>query len=354
MVFSTPVRFTSKTSRACSSDSPPPLLNVDCGAVDLTEFRSDVWFTYTSTCDENILFDMTDYEHNGSQDTVIAVYSDGSGTCPAASTGNQVGCSDDGGFWGGAGGQINVTNTAVGTCFLIRVAGFFDQDGAEFLDQKLNIGCGVVETCDPPTLAVNPHPSEGTASPTSRHLGVVPGLCGGAASSLQIELTANPDDGGAGVGDVWFAGAPSALSDTPLAPLQQSTLACQPGTPHSEVWSGAVWLKGGAIRPNATYNVSSCDAGGGNCSTPIVVSTGVWGDARGVGGLVPDGATNFADINGIVGKFGGSAGAPSIVFSDLRGAAGFDTDGGANFADVNAAVGAFGGTPYGGGTATCP
>jgi hypothetical protein len=264
-------------------------------------------------------------------------------------SGDQIGiCSDDGCFWGGTGPSLNITNTAEDVCYMIRVAGFFDDDGAEWLDQQLDITCQTGGLgCDPATAS-----SDGLEK--NRYLGIDPGLCTGAASSIKVTITANPANPGT-VGQIWWAGPTNSITNTPNPALLGSGLQCNPGTPHSQVWpAGNLHLHGNAIRPEASYSIEICDAAGANCSTPLAVDTALWGDVTAPFFPGSPNEPSFADISACVDKFKNLASAPDQVFTDLGGAGTASLDFGTNFADIGADVDAFKNVPYPYATATCP
>ena len=86
----------------------------------------------------------------------------------------------------------------------------------------------------------------------------------------------------------------------------------------------------------------------GNCSAPLLVDTGKWGDAVAPfgGGSQP----SFADISAVVDKFRNLASAPDTPRVDFVGAGGpgqpNTPNQAASFADVSAAVDAFRTFPY--------
>ena len=125
----------------CATNSMGLIDTVTCAGT-ATRFDNDVWFTYTATCPGPLVrFDTCDMQ-NGAEDLLMAVYGGNDASCPCPATaGDIVGCNDDGCFWGGTGSQIQLP-AAVGNCYLIRLAGFFDDDGAEWEDITLRITCG--------------------------------------------------------------------------------------------------------------------------------------------------------------------------------------------------------------------
>jgi len=208
----------------------------------------------------------------------------------------------------------------------------------------------------------------------SRYISVTPAnasVAGGPTSSMQIEIVsmlacnaganagrgcsqASHCPGGACVpdatrqGDIWWAGAEQNIPDAPHPPLRGAQAQCT-ATPNAQLWtSGVVHLFGPMIVPGATYNVRMCDDTGGNCSPPILVGTGKWGDVIALFG----GPTqpNFSDINSIVQKFQNLASAPSMPRADLVGVGNPGTPNTpnqvANFADISADVSAFTGFGY--------
>jgi len=113
---------------------------------------------------------------------------------------------------------------------------------------------------------------------------------------------------------------------------------------------------GTAIVPGSTYNVRICVVNGTNCSAPLLVATGKWGDVVRAfgGGFQP----NFTDIFEVVDKFANSPGAPDIPRVDLVGTGGpgqaSTVNRVASFADISADVAAFQGFAYPHTVPACP
>jgi hypothetical protein len=173
-------------------------------------------------------------------------------------------------------------------------------------------------------------------------------------TSLRVEVVSAPQFPGI-VGDVWSAGPEQAVPDPPGPSLRGAPLQC-PASPHVQTWTpGCLHLWGTALVPGSTYEVRHCDAAG-NCSAPLRIATGKWGDVVAPFG----GATqpNFGDVSAILDKFRGTATAPSTPRTDLVGPG---SPGSVNlpnqlinFADVSAGLDAFRGITYPYAAGTCP
>jgi hypothetical protein len=143
-------------------------------------------------------------------------------------------------------------------------------------------------------------------------------------------------------GDVWWAGPPQLLPNPPLADLIGAPLLCQPTPTYAEVWpGGTLHLFGEPIVPGSTYEVHTCDASGANCSAPLIVATGKWGDV--VPGFGGSGQPNFADITATVDKFKENPQAPDVSRTDMVPEIPNQVT---NFADITAGVDAFKGAAY--------
>jgi hypothetical protein len=247
---------------------------------------------------------------------------------------------------------------------MIRVGGYGEVDEQ---------GQGtVVFEFTPEFIDEDPPVDADPANKKSRYLSIAPPVvaAAGAPQSIKVEVVmAKVCAGGANVGrgcegnsqcpgstcvnssaigDVWWAGPEANIPNSPQANLRGSLLQCSATPANAQAWASTVHLWGQAIVPFATYNVYMCDAAGANCSDPLVMQTGEWGDcvAPYGGGSQP----NFSDINEIVFKFrnlgtslpqprvdlvgGGNAGNPNIPNQS------------ANFADISAGVDAFRGIAY--------
>jgi len=360
-------------SNQCATDSPSPLDFVDCGGTTPTEFRRDVWHTFTAPAEcagLAVTFDLCDLD-NGSQDTLLAVYGGNDNSCPCPATvGEQNGdCSDDDCFWSGSGSSLVFPNAVVGNCYLVRVAGFFDVDGAGFSNLNLQVSCGNVAPPDATAgddTCFNGNTNLGTpcssnadcTSPAvcglkSRYLAVTPGIDGTTAFKIKVTILTMPQFP-TRVGQMWWAGAPAPLSNPPGAALTKSLLVCNKPDAAVIAWpAGTLYLYGTAIVPNATYQVQMCDETNTNCSLPLVVGTSIWGNV-----VSPHNAANFADISAVVDKFRNLATAPSMPRADLVGTGNpgqpSTPNQTANFADVSAAVDAFRTFPYGFTVPACP
>jgi len=188
----------------------------------------------------------------------------------------------------------------------------------------------------------------------SRYLAITPTnatTAVGVLTTIRIRIASMPQFP-ARVGEVWWAGVEGNVNNPPGGPLRGAQVQCSTnydcavGHACAQVWTtGVLYLYGTPIVPNATYEVSLCDAGGDNCSTPLLVGTSIWGNV-----VPPHTAANFADISAVVDKFRNLATAPIMPRADLRGGGNpgqpDNPNQTANFADVSAAVDAFRTFPY--------
>jgi len=203
-----------------------------------------------------------------------------------------------------------------------------------------------------PCTASGTCPAGQTCANKSRYLSVTPpdsSAAGGIPRSIKMTVADMPLFPSR-VGQVWWAGAPQPIDNSPLADLTGAMTECT-GTPHSQVWDGVgtVHLFGTAVVPGSTYEIRMCDAVAGPCSDPVVVTTAKWGDV--VAEYGGPSQPNFADIGAIVSKFQNVAAAPSIARTDLVPEV---PNGVANFMDISAAVAGFTGFPYPFTAGSCP
>jgi len=207
----------------------------------------------------------------------------------------------------------------------------------------------------------------------SRYVSITPcneAVAGGPPTSIQIEIVSMKQCAGGmnagrgcetngqcpgstcanspNIGDVWWAGAEQSIANSPNPARRGAPLQCT-ATPNAQAWTtGVLHLWGQAVVPGSSYNVRMCDASGSNCSTPLRVDTGKWGDAIAPfgGGSQP----SFADISAVVDKFRNLASAPDTPRVDFVGAGSPGQPNTPNqmasFADVSAAVDAFRTYPY--------
>jgi len=193
----------------------------------------------------------------------------------------------------------------------------------------------------------------------SRYVSFTPSnaaVASGASTSIQVEIVTMPQFPGR-VGEIWWAGVEQNVPNAPNPALRGAPLVCAPMPTNAQVWtSGVLHLFGTAVVPGSTYNVRMCDPVGADCSDPLLVATGKWGDViRAFGG---GSQPNFADINSIVQKFSNVASAPSMPRADLVGVGnpGLPNTPNqvANFADISNDVNAFSGLPYPFTVPACP
>jgi hypothetical protein len=352
----------------CATDTPPPLDSLSCED-NPTPFRQDVWYKYISTCEGDLSVDMCDFINN--QDTVMAIYGDGTATCPCPVTQpNQIGdCNDDGCFWGGTGPSLVIpaATNKPGDCYMIRIAGFFDDDGAEFDNTKLEIACAAVTAPNPLTKGADDKCIGGTNAglACAQHLDCPGGFCqlknrfitgvvSATATSHGLKVTLVSLDANSVAtpanynGTDRWVGAPAVdVSDGTSPKFNAAKLQC--GF-ESFDWNalltgsiGAMQLHiyGGVVVPGSVYDVSSCNPQA-SCSATLRIGTAKWGDI-----IAPLNVTNFQDIVAVVNKFGGiqlPPAAPSKTRTKLSEPVNPSTL--VNFQDIAANVAAFQGTAY--------
>jgi len=187
----------------------------------------------------------------------------------------------------------------------------------------------------------------------SRYVSITPTNAAGtdgASTSIQVEIVwlGPPFAPGYRAGEIWWAGPEQDISNAPKSSMKGAALECT-GAPFAQVWPETVMhLFGPPIVPGSSYNVRMCDETGLDCSDPLRVATGKWGDVVAPFG----GATqpNFADISAMVDKFKALVTAPDVTRCDLVGPGSPDAEntvnGVVNFADISATVDAFRGAVF--------
>jgi len=362
----------------CATNSAGELDVVDCDGVNIP-FDNDVWYTYIdANCDGPIMFDTCDAQ-NGSENLLMAVYGGNDPTCPCPATvADTAGCNDDGCFWPATGSQLTFPSAA-GHCFLIRLAGFSDGDGAEWEDISLRISCILIEPGDSPIAGDNTCQIAGadTGIPCSTDADCTePAECGLKSryisitpanptfvTSIRVRVLTAPQFPGI-VGHVFYAGPEQSIPNSPNPAQRGAPLVCVgAGTPHSQIWTtGPLHLFGASIVPTTntsgitSYAVAHCDVNGDNCGFELQVEMAKWGDVARpfTGGSQP----NFGDVSSIVAKFGNLASAPSMPRADIVGVGNPGNPNTpnqvANFSDVSNDVSAFSGFPYPFTVLSCP
>jgi len=203
-------------------------------------------------------------------------------------------------------------------------------------------------------------PGGGCSTP-SRYLSTTPAnaVTAGGTTSIQVEvvLLGPPFAPGHRAGEIWWAGAEQAIPNAPNPALRGAPLLCEPTPSNAQVWTtGPLHLFGPSVVPGSRYKVRMCEPDGSNCSDPLLVGTGKWGDVRDPfgGGSQP----NFADVNAIVQKFGNLISAPDMPRVDLVGPGNPGQPNTpnhvANFSDISNDVSAFSGFPYPFAASACP
>jgi len=344
-----------------TTDGPSPLF---CDVGD-EPYGSDIWYTYTATCDGLLTVSLCD---NTNFDAFVAIHSTGTTACACPPAGFMEGCADESCLPIGLAPSLTVSAT-FGDCYTIRVGGW---DGAQGIGE-ISITCGSLP--NPPTAGDNTCqtsaadlgtpcntnadcPVAGSACGSkSRYLSITPGLAavaGDTPTSIQVQIVSMPQFPSM-VGDIYYAGVEQSIPNAPNPALRGAPLQCTT-TPNAQIWTeGVLHVFGPPIVPGSLYNVRMCDASGTSCSNPLLVATGKWGDVvRGFG----SGQPNFTDVSSIVQKFTQQASAPSMPRVDLVGTSGPGTPNTpnqvVNFTDVAADVNAFAGFPYPYTVPACP
>ncbi len=273
--------------------------------------------------------------------------------------------------------QIKATGTGSLTKSYICWSGY-DKDRSDIFlnDKRDRVLCTTVTmstpTLNPPTVgddlcvggtnaggscATDADCPSGVCGLKSRYITITPPNAGAIAQSIQVTIASMPIDP-ARVGEVWWAGPSGSIPNAPNPALTGALVLCASTPSNAEVWpAGNLHLFGEPIVPGARFDVRMCDATGANCSTPLTVATGKWGDIVSPfgGGSQP----NFADINADVAKFVASnLSVPDTPRSDLRGPGTPGTPNvpnqDTNFADINADVVAFQGIVFPFNIPACP
>jgi hypothetical protein len=105
--------------------------------------QNDLWYTWTADCNGPATFETCD--NSGEIDTLMTLYSGGTGTCICpSSVADQKDCSDDGCVFSGRGSRI-VWSVVQGTCYTIRIGGFLGVKGQGVLHVT---GCRCVSAPD--------------------------------------------------------------------------------------------------------------------------------------------------------------------------------------------------------------
>ena len=168
--------------------------------------------------------------------------------------------------------------------------------------------------------------------------------------SIQVTIASMPF-APAREGEVWWAGPEEDISNGVAPMLRGAKLECTT-TPHAQAWTGGfLHLTGAAVVPNSEYEIRMCDDSGANCSGPLTVATGKWGEV--VAPFVSTPSPNFGDVTAIKDKFQGETSAShDIPRTDLAGPGSVDApnvpDEKADFTDVPQDLAAFqgGSFPY--------
>jgi hypothetical protein len=325
-----------------------------------TRMLNDLWYKFVApetgeavieTCDTTSEFD-----------TVMAVYTTGTATCPCPTdTGDQLDCNDDGCVFSGAGSSLTL-NVTTGVCYTIRVGGFNGEKGRGVL--HIDVGGGTVLP-----NAVNPDPGVNK----TRFISFT--NPNAVETAIRVKLTSlhhvvPPYTGGASVpftafeGQYRWVGPPAQYIESTAQPIPfyASFLQC---TPHYRNWStvGLLHVSGTEVVPSSLYDVqtfaASCQGNEAACtaiSAVVQFATTRWGDVEAP--YQPPDPTqqpNVADISALVNKFKSALGAPIKVRalltpSLLTSQMGVDVA----FNQISACVDAFKGTPYPFSPTACP
>jgi hypothetical protein len=223
----------------------------------------------------------------------------------------------------------------------------WDTDESNFLFYHRDTTC---------TLAGAPQP-EPVLTAKNRYISLVPGNAG-RLTALRVTLEDMPAPFESHESCQVWVGEPFDVTETSGDPGSTP----EPTFKGAELQSTAYcadWGEVGLVRvlddeivPNALYHVSAidcnCDTSDeANYSTPLPVTTSLWGDLVGDCGVSPctppDGTVNFVDITAVVDKFKNTPGAPIKARVDL---APDVPDRIIDFSDIPLAVDAFRGLPY--------
>lgn len=340
---------------------------------------NDVWYKYVAAEDGSVVFSTcpSGSSDGGGVDSMIGAYLNPAarGTCSCPTQANHINRLFPGGeafdenctgILAGAGAFV-AGPVLAGDCFMVRVGGFGGQ-GGEQGQGTVVFELTTVGGQDPPTLgdfclgggvSVNGNPctSDGNCpggvcgSTKSRYISVKPALpsVAGGTTSIQLQIvSAKQCSGGTNnlrgcevnaqclgggtcvnspqIGDIWWAGPEVCLRNDPqddcIPPgptsLRGSQVLCSATPANAQVWTtGTLSLFGGPIVPFASYNVRTCDAAGDNCSDPLLLTTGEWGDA--VAPFTGAGQPNFGDINEVIFKFRTLSGTQPMTRVDFVG-----------------------------------
>ena len=191
-------------SNICATTDGPANLTCELGA---SPFAFDVWYSYVAEGDGSLDIgtcgDLT-------YDNILAVYSDGTGTCPCPTDATfQVDCSDEGcnGILDGGGGLISLSASS-GVCYLIRAGGFGGQGS--------DVGGGAIElTFD---CACETDVANDGSSNVSDIFAIVDCAngagCGSCINSCDVNCDGTVDYADAAAVDCAFMGGSSCCSQT--------------------------------------------------------------------------------------------------------------------------------------------
>lgn len=342
----------------CASDNPFPLDVVGCG-VTSTPLNNDIWFEWIAPATANYYFTTCFDDPFGILDTVLAVYSNGTATCPCPPTeADQVDCSNDGCNIYGGGSEVTIA-VEQDKCYLVRIGG---NNGAQG-NGAFAIASTAIVDCFAPNAVVPDAGPQGSRYITFDTMPEDPGC---PEKAIRVRLTALdgfavPADNVRWVGEPFDA--PDGDVSQPDRTFRVAPLACDPVF---RDWSDTpeVSVFGGGIVPRSTYTVdavfTSClDLSDRACySTAVEIETGTFGDVvapfAGGGSAQPD----FGDIAAQVSKFLGDPTAPPKKTCQLRPQTVFP-ERPIDFNTIAATVDAFLGAPYasepfGTGPCACP
>lgn len=329
----------------CSTGSVAPLDEVDCGDTVSSPFDRDLWFNWVAPESADYEFTTCFTDPFGFLDTIMTVYSDGTGTCPCPSNNSlQLACSDDG--CGVSGGFSRIVQTVeAGVCYTIRVGGYAGTQG----NGVLEVAPAVAQFCQPDPIVAE---SQGA----NRYLTFdIPAVSDANCSEQAIRVKMVALDGfSIPTPDVLWVGEPTDAPDENSAhPGQTFRVAPLQCDPLYRDWSDTptVSVYAGDVVPASTYEVQQVDAsctdlGNEDCySTAASITTAAFGDVvapfAGGASAQPD----FSDIASIVDKFLASPSAPGKRFAQLFPATVFPSRP-IDFNDIATDVDAFLGAAY--------
>jgi hypothetical protein len=326
-------------------------------------FGADLWYSYVAPRNGTVVVSTC---VGTAYDGILAVYSDGSGTCACPTDGTtQIACGDD--TCGIGGGPATVTIPVVGgDCYLIRVGGWNSETGTGTLDLSYT---------NPPAPTKPLQDLQGSDLDKNRFISfVLPPLPLGEMTALRVRLDslhhpalpADAPDFTAFEGESRYVnlltdGGGNAVTTCVGSPVlgtsfQCATLGCNPEYADWGARFGSlpVHVTGDTVVPTSVYGVSIlpsvCTGVETTCtaaSPELPIVTGRWGD-------VDAGDLNVLDVTLQVDTVKQVAGALSEPRSLLRDASPSPQVSALNVLDITLTVDALKGLAYPYPIASCP